>query len=162
MARAFMMWVLLSGVFVVLQARSWRPLACRFGAPTHRLEAQIQATARVLEINCHCIYLPSLILISFGDTETHTCDIKFLKQANGLDLGKMNAAYHIYRKVRPFDESAISAAALTIQLAGHPRQNLSHGRINQVGRPPRCAAKVSGLATPDHWRACERLYHAQW
>jgi len=47
-----------------------------FGAPSHRLEAQMQATARVLEINCQVIYIPGVMLISFGDSATHTSDIK--------------------------------------------------------------------------------------
>lgn len=47
-----------------------------FGAPSHRLEAQMQATARVLEINCQVIYIPGVMLISFGDAATHTSDIK--------------------------------------------------------------------------------------
>ncbi|GAA5820060.1 hypothetical protein JCM3770_002122 [Rhodotorula araucariae] len=70
-----------------------------FGAPSHRLEAQMQATARVLEINCQVIYIPGVMLISFGDAATHTSDIKFLKQANGLDLGKLLTAYTVYFNV---------------------------------------------------------------
>ncbi|BGP41464.1 pheromone-regulated protein prm10 [Rhodotorula kratochvilovae] len=70
-----------------------------FGAPSHRLEAQMQATARVLEINCQVIYIPGVMLISFGDAATHTSDIKFLKQANGLDLGKLLTAYMVYFNV---------------------------------------------------------------
>lgn len=48
----------------------------RYGSPTHRLESQIQSTARVLELELQCIYLPGLMLISFGDSQTHTSDIK--------------------------------------------------------------------------------------
>lgn len=36
----------------------------------------MQATARVLEINCQVIYIPGVMLISFGDTATHTSEIK--------------------------------------------------------------------------------------
>ncbi|GAA5991180.1 hypothetical protein JCM10908_006573 [Rhodotorula pacifica] len=81
--------------FIMKQARAFM----MFGAPSHRLEAQMQATARVLEINCQVIYLPGVMLISFGDAATHTSDIKFLKQANGLDLGKLLTAYLIYYRV---------------------------------------------------------------
>ncbi|KAK4705172.1 hypothetical protein P7C70_g1030, partial [Phenoliferia sp. Uapishka_3] len=70
-----------------------------FGAPSHRLEAQMQATARVLELNVQVVYIPGVMLLSFGDSATHTSDIKFLKQANGLDLGKLLAAYLIYYNV---------------------------------------------------------------
>lgn len=64
----------------VLATSRWRPaadvLVRRFGAPSHRLEAQLQATARVLEINCQAIYIPGVLLISFGDVATHTSEIK--------------------------------------------------------------------------------------
>ncbi|CAE6442024.1 unnamed protein product [Rhizoctonia solani] len=70
-----------------------------FGAPSHRLEAQIQATARVLDIQVSCMYLPSVMLFSFGDTATHTSDTKFLKQTSALDLGKLLDAHRIYWRV---------------------------------------------------------------
>ncbi len=34
-----------------------------FGSPTHRLETQIQATARVLDINAQVVYLPNIMLM---------------------------------------------------------------------------------------------------
>jgi hypothetical protein len=36
------------------------------------------------------------MLISFGDDATHTSETKFLKQATGLDLGKLLATHHLY------------------------------------------------------------------
>lgn len=70
-----------------------------FGAPTHRIETQIQQTARVLEINCRCIYLPNLMLVAFGDDTTHTSETKFVKQAGGLDLTKLTDMHSIYWNV---------------------------------------------------------------
>ncbi|CDR46341.1 RHTO0S12e03400g1_1 [Rhodotorula toruloides] len=71
-----------------------------FGAPSHRLEAQLQATARVLELpHCSCLYLPGCLLVNFGDPATFTSDIRFLKQASGLDIGKLKSTYWIYHKV---------------------------------------------------------------
>ncbi|WVQ82976.1 hypothetical protein IAT38_005114 [Cryptococcus sp. DSM 104549] len=70
-----------------------------FGSPSHRLETQIQATAKVLEINCQVVYLPGTMLISFGDDATHTSETKFLKQSTGLDLGKLQATHHLYWNV---------------------------------------------------------------
>jgi uncharacterized membrane protein YjjP (DUF1212 family) len=69
------------------------------GAPSHRLEAQLQATARVLDINCQMVYIPGVMLVSFGDPATHTSETKFLKQANGLDLGKLLSAHMLYWNV---------------------------------------------------------------
>lgn len=34
-----------------------------FGSPTHRLETQIQATAKVLDINAQVVYLPNIMLM---------------------------------------------------------------------------------------------------
>lgn len=70
-----------------------------FGSPSHRLETQIQATAKVLELNAQVVYLPGTILISFGDDATHTSETKFLKQATGLDLGKLLATHNLYWNV---------------------------------------------------------------
>ncbi|CEH14937.1 PHEROMONE-REGULATED MEMBRANE PROTEIN 10 [Ceraceosorus bombacis] len=70
-----------------------------FGAPTHRIETQIQQTARVLEINARCIYLPNLMLLAFGDDATHTSETKFIKQAGGLDLTKLTDMHSIYWNV---------------------------------------------------------------
>lgn len=70
-----------------------------FGAPTHRIETQIQQTGRVLEINCRCIYLPNLMLLAFGDDTTHTSETKFIKQTSGLDLTKLTDMHTIYWNV---------------------------------------------------------------
>lgn len=73
----------------------------------------MQATARVLEINCQVIYIPGVMLISFGDAATHTSDIKFLKQANGLDLGKLLAAYLVYYNVI-YDKISVTEASVEL------------------------------------------------
>ena len=39
------------------------------------------------------------MLISFLYDTTHTSDTKFLKQATGLDLGKLLATHHVYWNV---------------------------------------------------------------
>ncbi|CAE7083162.1 unnamed protein product [Rhizoctonia solani] len=84
-----------------------------FGAPSHRLEAQIQSTARVLDIQVSCMYLPSVMLFSFGDTATHTSDTKFLKQTSALDLGKLLDAHRIYWHVI-HDELGVGEASLQL------------------------------------------------
>lgn len=70
-----------------------------FGAPTHRIETQIQQTGRVLEINCRCIYLPNLMLLAFGDDTTHTSETKFIKQTSALNLTKLTDMHAIYWNV---------------------------------------------------------------
>ncbi|CAK9779776.1 DUF1212-domain-containing protein [Cutaneotrichosporon oleaginosum] len=67
-----------------------------FGSPTHRLETQIQATARVLDISVQVVYLPNIVMISFADDSTHTSETKFMKQAGTVDLGKLLTTHNIY------------------------------------------------------------------
>ncbi|ORY28518.1 hypothetical protein BCR39DRAFT_535068 [Naematelia encephala] len=86
-----------------------------FGSPSHRLETQIQATAKVLEINAQVVYLPGTMLISFGDDATHTSETKFLKQATGLDLGKLLATHQVYWNV-VHDKIIVDAASKDLDI----------------------------------------------
>ncbi|KAL4402187.1 pheromone-regulated protein Prm10 [Malassezia pachydermatis] len=70
-----------------------------FGAPTHRIELQIQQTANVLEVNCRCIYFPNLMILSFGDDTTHTSETKIIKQGSVVDLTKLTDMHTIYWNV---------------------------------------------------------------
>lgn len=72
----------------------------RFAAPTHRLQAQLQATARVLDLEVSTLYLPNVMLMSFGDAGTSTSNLKFIQQGSSLDLGKLFDAHKLYWKVR--------------------------------------------------------------
>lgn len=67
-----------------------------FGGPSHRLVAQIQSTARVLELEMSCLYLPDVMWISFEDNATGTSHVKFIRQASALDLGKLGEAHGLY------------------------------------------------------------------
>ena len=71
-----------------------------FGGPTHRLQAQIKATANVLDIELSCMYLPDVMLISFDDAGTGTSSIKFIRQGSALDIGKLQEAHELYWEVR--------------------------------------------------------------
>ena len=70
-----------------------------FGGPSHRLQAQIQATARVLDLEISCMYLPDVVLISFDDAGTGTSSVKFIRQGSALDLGKLHDSYGLYWRV---------------------------------------------------------------
>jgi len=70
-----------------------------FGAPSHRLESQLAATSLVLEIDAQFIHFPSIVVASFGDTETKTSETVFIKASGGLELGKLHQVHNIYRAV---------------------------------------------------------------
>ncbi|KAH0839908.1 hypothetical protein J3R83DRAFT_860 [Lanmaoa asiatica] len=84
-----------------------------FGAPSHRIESQLVAAARILEINAEFIHLPSVIICCFGDNDTMTSETHFVKGSGGLALGNLHKVHLVYRAVL-HDE--ISARKATQQL----------------------------------------------
>ncbi|KAH8923061.1 DUF1212-domain-containing protein [Atractiella rhizophila] len=84
-----------------------------FGAPTHRLENQIQATAQVLDIKCQVIYLYNFMIISFQDEEAHVSETRIIKQNSALDLGKLTQISLLHYEVC-HDEIGVDEASLEI------------------------------------------------
>jgi uncharacterized membrane protein YjjP (DUF1212 family) len=70
-----------------------------FGAPSHRIESQLAATALVLEVDAQFIHFPSIVIASFGDVDTRTSETHFVKAGGGLDLGKLHRTHNIYKSV---------------------------------------------------------------
>ncbi|KAG9084638.1 hypothetical protein FRC07_013584, partial [Ceratobasidium sp. 392] len=95
-----------------------------YGAPSHRIESQLVATARVLEVDASFVHLPSIIIASFGDAASHHSETHFVKSGGGLDLGKLHTTHTIYRKV-VHDEIGAKDGAL--ELAKLMRQKPIYG-----------------------------------
>ena len=89
-----------------------------FGGPSHRLQAQIKATAKVLDIELSCLYLPDVMLISFDDAATGTSSIKFIRQGSALDIGKLQEAHELYWRVSISISGARSWKVLIIRFTG--------------------------------------------
>ena len=70
-----------------------------FGAPSHRIESQLVATARILEVDAEFIHLPNIFLLSFADPETCTSETHFIKCSGRLALGNLKTVHQIYRQV---------------------------------------------------------------
>ncbi|EGO27841.1 hypothetical protein SERLADRAFT_360407 [Serpula lacrymans var. lacrymans S7.9] len=70
-----------------------------FGAPSHRIESQLVAAARILEVDAEFIHLPSVIICSFGDSDTMTSETHFIKCSGRLALGSLHKVHLIYRAV---------------------------------------------------------------
>ncbi|KAJ4297354.1 hypothetical protein N0V88_004272 [Collariella sp. IMI 366227] len=70
-----------------------------YGAPTHRLEAYMRMSARVLGIEGQFLYLPDTMIISFDDSNTHTTEVKIIRAGQGLDFGRLRDVHEIYKEV---------------------------------------------------------------
>ncbi|KAL1585618.1 hypothetical protein WHR41_05962 [Cladosporium halotolerans] len=71
----------------------------QYGAPTHRLEEYMSMSSRVLEIEAQFLYIPGSMIMSFDDPTTHTTEVKLVKVAQGLDLGKLRDVHEVYKEV---------------------------------------------------------------
>ncbi|KAL2154588.1 hypothetical protein VTH82DRAFT_3264 [Thermothelomyces myriococcoides] len=70
-----------------------------YGAPTHRLEAYMRMSARVLGIEGQFLYLPDTMIISFDDSNTRTTEVKIVRAGQGLDFGRLRDVHEIYKEV---------------------------------------------------------------
>ncbi|KAF7301794.1 ThrE domain-containing protein [Mycena indigotica] len=81
-----------------------------FGAPSHRIESQLIAAARILEVEAEFIHLPGIIICSFGDQELGCSETHFIKCGGRLSLGALHKVHVIYRSVVHDEISAAEAA----------------------------------------------------
>ncbi|KAI0086031.1 hypothetical protein BDY19DRAFT_375413 [Irpex rosettiformis] len=91
-----------------------------FGGPSHRLQAQIQATARVLDVELSCMYLPDMMLISFDDSTTGTSNIKLIRQGGAFNIAKLQATHKVYWKAIHDDLSVNDASSELDSLMRNP------------------------------------------
>ncbi|KAJ7127890.1 hypothetical protein C8R44DRAFT_830322 [Mycena epipterygia] len=103
-----------------------------FGGPSHRLQAQIQSTGRVLDIQVNCMYLPDVVLISFDDSTTGTSNLKFIRQGSSLNLGKLNEVYDLYWSVI-HDEQSVSEASSALDSLMRKKQEYSWWQLVLTG-----------------------------
>ncbi|OBR15163.1 Pheromone-regulated membrane protein [Colletotrichum higginsianum IMI 349063] len=100
-----------------------------YGAPTHRLEEYMKMSARVLEIEGQFLYIPGCMIISFDDSATHTTEVKIVRSAHGVDLGKLRDVHDIYKQVV---HDLISVDEATIMIENITSRKLKFGNWTRV------------------------------
>ncbi|KAK1585084.1 uncharacterized protein LY79DRAFT_519584 [Colletotrichum navitas] len=100
-----------------------------YGAPTHRLEEYMKMSARVLEIEGQFLYIPGCMIISFDDSATHTTEVKIVRSAHGVDLGKLRDVHDIYKQVV---HDIISVDDATVMLENITSRKLKFGNWTRV------------------------------
>jgi uncharacterized membrane protein YjjP (DUF1212 family) len=91
-----------------------------FGAPAHRMEAQLAAVSRTLEVAGQYIHLPGMIVCAFRNRETRTGETHFVKASTGLSLGKLHDTHTIYRLVNHDEISAAEGTKRLQELLASP------------------------------------------
>ncbi|KAI1312674.1 hypothetical protein EDD11_002873 [Mortierella claussenii] len=88
----------------------------KYGAPSHRLEDAIDHSARHLELNLQCVYLPNVMIVAFTDYETHTSETHLLKVSAGLDMYKCALVHQVHKMVThsfmPIEEAIMKLEAI--------------------------------------------------
>ncbi|KAF9138025.1 hypothetical protein BGX30_009663 [Mortierella sp. GBA39] len=97
----------------------------RYGAPSHRLEDAVDHTAKTLELNLQCVYMPNVMIIAFTDYETHTSETHLLKVSAGLDMYKFAQVHQISKMVThsamPVEEAIMKLDAINTEKDLWPR-----------------------------------------
>ncbi len=70
-----------------------------FGAPTHRIEEHLSATARIIDIEAQFLYSPGCMIISFDHPVAHTAEVKILRVVQSVNLAKLKDTHEIYKSV---------------------------------------------------------------
>ncbi|KAI9476382.1 MAG: hypothetical protein EXX96DRAFT_487148 [Benjaminiella poitrasii] len=82
----------------------------RTGAPSHRIEAAMEKVGKRLEIDGSYAVLPGLIIVTFGDVETHTSETHLVRCSRSLDIGRLERsnviAYKIAKGELDLDEAS--------------------------------------------------------
>ncbi|KZW03811.1 DUF1212-domain-containing protein [Exidia glandulosa HHB12029] len=92
----------------------------RYGAPSHRLESQLAAAARILEIEAQFMHLPSVVIASFGEGDERGSETHFIKSPQGLSLGKLHDVHLVYRQVMHHEIGAVEGTQQLDRLLRSP------------------------------------------
>lgn len=92
----------------------------KFGAPSHRNEAQLKSAARILEISAQFVQLPNIILCSFGEMDGDMSETHWVKSPGRIWLGNLQRTHEIYRSVMHDEKSATEGASELKKLLAEP------------------------------------------
>lgn len=71
----------------------------QFGAPTHRLEDYLGATARALLIDAQFMYTPGSMMCTFIDSTIQSNSVELVRKREGLDFGRLKDVFDVYKCV---------------------------------------------------------------
>ncbi|KAF9429159.1 hypothetical protein BGZ76_001728 [Entomortierella beljakovae] len=69
----------------------------RYGAPSHRIERAMESLSKILEVDGSFAFLPGLMMVSFGDSDTHTSETHLIKCSQGFEMGRLAQVHKIAR-----------------------------------------------------------------
>ncbi|EIW79287.1 DUF1212-domain-containing protein [Coniophora puteana RWD-64-598 SS2] len=70
-----------------------------YGAPSHRIESQLSFASKTLDVHAAFMYIPGLIMITFGHEETASVETRFIKATGRISLTPLHRVHVVYRDV---------------------------------------------------------------
>lgn len=71
----------------------------RYGAPTHRLEEYLAASARALLIDAQFMYIPGAMMCTFIDSTIQSNSVELVRKPEGLDFARLKDVFNVYKCV---------------------------------------------------------------
>ncbi|MBA7491020.1 hypothetical protein ES702_01564 [subsurface metagenome] len=71
----------------------------RYGAPTHRIEEYLAASARALLIDAQFMYIPGAMMCTFIDSTIQSNSVELVRKAEGLDFARLKDTFNVYKCV---------------------------------------------------------------
>ncbi|CCL98503.1 uncharacterized protein FIBRA_00502 [Fibroporia radiculosa] len=70
-----------------------------FGAPSHRIESQLEAASVILKLDTRFVHFPNIILVTFLDSDTRTSEVHFVRAGGRVALTALYNIHNVYRLV---------------------------------------------------------------
>lgn len=86
--------------------RTYALALLHFGAASHRITEQLTSAALILDVPADFTQLPNIVIVAFGDKETHSTETHVIKSAGKLQLGRLDQVQEIYNRVKADEYSA--------------------------------------------------------
>ncbi|KAI8095137.1 hypothetical protein BDF21DRAFT_405268 [Thamnidium elegans] len=87
----------------ILQKQEFLRKLCKslmlYGCPAHRLEYVMHRVSRTLGVEAEYIYMPSVMLVTFIDSTTHTTETHFIRQNQTFEMHRLSDIYRLEKLV---------------------------------------------------------------
>lgn len=87
----------------ILQKQEFLRKLCKslmlYGCPAHRLEYSMRQVSRTLAVDAEYVYIPSVMLVTFIDSTTHTTETHFIRQSQTFEMHRLADIYRLEKLV---------------------------------------------------------------
>lgn len=136
----------------VTQQQNYLLNVCRalmmYGAPTHRLEGYMHATAEVLGLHLQSFYMPGCMIISFNDTVWRSTEVHIVRCTQALNLSKLYDAHAVYKDIIHNKLAVEEATARLDEIMARSDKFSRWFRVFMYGLASACIGPVSFGARP--------------